>query len=89
MNSRIPSVESVSRLLYETDPMGTCCRENACYDEYDRVAAALVEWLAEGEPVHVALRQALCDGFGSDLLATARLEEAQAALRTRLERGGG
>lgn len=33
------SVEQISQALFETDPMNTGCKENECFDEYDRVAS--------------------------------------------------
>ena len=28
----------ISEILFELDPMNTCCKENEVYDEYDRIA---------------------------------------------------
>ena len=35
------SVERVSRALFESDPMVTCCKENDYVDEYDVIAGAI------------------------------------------------
>ena len=28
----------ISEILFNLDPMNTCCKENHAYDEYDRIA---------------------------------------------------
>lgn len=30
------SAEQISKALFKADPMNTCCKENDCFDEYDR-----------------------------------------------------
>ncbi len=39
--------QRISQVLYEIDPMGTCCNENQLFDEYDTEA----ELIASGRSV--------------------------------------
>lgn len=57
------SVKSISKALFETDPMNTCCKENDCFDEYDRVAAGVVAKLDEGFDLKQALVIELAEWF--------------------------
>ncbi|WP_191224618.1 hypothetical protein [Billgrantia desiderata] len=68
------SPEAISRLLFETDPMHTCCRENDCVDEYDRVARDLADRLAVGAEPARALRQVLGEWFDAERVAQASLQ---------------
>jgi hypothetical protein len=61
------SVEQLSRLLYEQDPMGTCCRENECFDEYDLIAASVVELVDQGLTYEASLKGVLTESFSRDL----------------------
>ncbi|PRY73210.1 hypothetical protein [Halomonas ventosae] len=70
----LPSVARLSRLLFETDPMHTCCRENGCVDEYERIARDLAARLRAGEASEAALRRVLADGFSDELVDQVRLE---------------
>ena len=36
-----PVVETLSTRLFNLDPLGTCCKENDCYDEYYGIAGYL------------------------------------------------
>lgn len=64
---RLPTPNTISRSLFETDPMHTCCVENSCFDEYDRVAASAVMYLENGYTLAQALHKALQDSFGEEL----------------------
>lgn len=44
----LPTASVISQALFQADPMRTCCVENECYDEYDRVAASAEIYLEEG-----------------------------------------
>ncbi len=35
--------QKVSELLFELDPMMTCCKENDCFDKYDMVSKFIME----------------------------------------------
>lgn len=65
----VPTTNTISRALFEADPMHTCCAENACFDEYDRVAAGAVAYLENGYTLAQALHKALQDSFGTELAA--------------------
>lgn len=54
---------SLSAWLYETDPKQTCCKENDCLDEYDRVATTAIERIAAGESPEEAVANALALWF--------------------------
>jgi hypothetical protein len=51
------SAPALSNFLYYLDPMHTCCVENECVDEYDRLARSVMERFSAGRP----LRQSLID----------------------------
>ena len=59
------TVETLSAWLFETDPQNTCCKENDCFDEYDRVAASAIELIAEGASPDRAVANALKRWFES------------------------
>lgn len=65
----LPTTNTISRAMFEADPMHTCCVENACFDEYDRVAAGAVAYLENGYTLSQALHKALQDSFGPELTA--------------------
>lgn len=60
------TAESISRALFHADPMHTCCLENDCYDEYDRVADDVMDRLNAGEPLSAALVGAIVYWFYDD-----------------------
>ncbi|MBM7457241.1 hypothetical protein HNR62_003153 [Oceanisphaera litoralis] len=62
-----PDAKQISRLLFDADPMNTCCRENDCFDEYDAIAADISHGLASGEQLGHAVKRALTDAFGVEL----------------------
>ena len=33
----------ISEILFQLDPMNTCCKENNAYDEYDRIADQIAD----------------------------------------------
>lgn len=78
------SPAALSRLLFETDPMHTCCRENDCRDEYDRVARDLADRLAVGTKPASALRQVLDEWFGAERVAQTSLQATLGALEIAL-----
>lgn len=57
------SVEQISLAFFETDPMNTGCKENECFDEYDRVARDIADRLAEGESIEEALSTEISEWF--------------------------
>ena len=63
------TTEQISDALFETDPMNTCCKENDCFDEYDRIAADVAQSLEAGASLKDALADAINEWFydGEDL----------------------
>ena len=57
------SAEQISKALFETDPMNTCCKENDCFDEYDKVAEDVAQRLWEGESLEQALQAEISEWF--------------------------
>jgi len=53
----------ISRALFEFDPMNTCCKENDCFDEYDRIAEAIEGRLRLGFTLKQALVLELAASF--------------------------
>ncbi len=76
----IPNTEKISRLLFDADPMNTCCKENDCFDEYDAIAADIAHGLASGEQLEHAVKRALADAFGIELADRNAIQRALHAL---------
>jgi len=55
--------EQISDALFHIDPLNTCCKENDCFDEYDRVASDVADRLAEGESLKQALMTEISEWF--------------------------
>lgn len=66
-------VSQVSQVLFEQDPMRTCCVENDAFDEYDSIAQLLVDQLTAGDTPYIALRTGLATWFGEELVEEADL----------------
>ncbi len=54
----------LSEALYELDPAHTCCKENECFDEYDRIARTVISAESDGEPFTEALPKVMVVSFG-------------------------
>lgn len=76
----LPTASVISQALFQADPMRTCCVENECYDEYDRVAASAEIYLEEGYTLAQALHKALRDSFGIELMTGRNLSPALALI---------
>lgn len=72
----------ISKILYEFDPMGTCCKENDCFDEYDSIARAICQKLANGHPVREAVSETLIDWFEVGSIEPSSLASIVQALQT-------
>ncbi|MFC2992961.1 hypothetical protein [Halomonas tibetensis] len=84
----MPTPSELSALMFHADPMGTCCRENDAFDEYDRIAFELAERLEEGEISDVALHAVLSEWFDDDLVERADLAGVIEALESVSTRTG-
>jgi hypothetical protein len=71
------TADQISRALFENDPMNTCCKENDCFDEYDRIAADVAESLEGGATLKDALAGAINESFydGEELLKSESIVE--------------
>lgn len=69
------TTEAISAALFRADPMHICCRENDCFDEYDRVAEGVVGKLEEGHPLEEAVHKELTEWFGQDFARAANIQE--------------
>ncbi|XKH61595.1 hypothetical protein LG290_07770 [Halomonas sediminis] len=76
----MPTPRELSDLLFHAGPMGTCCRENDAFDEYDRIARDLAGRLEEGNTSDVALHETLREWFGDDLVERVDLASVIKAL---------
>jgi len=63
MASPALSRDYISHTIYLHDPMNTCCVENECRDEYDRVALGITERLASGQDLKAATHDEFIDWF--------------------------
>jgi len=59
----ISEANSLSNLLYQLDPMHTCCVENECFDEYSRVAAGIYARIKSGQGTASAIHDEFLDWF--------------------------
>ncbi|MCL7744276.1 hypothetical protein LV476_04830 [Guyparkeria hydrothermalis] len=80
--------QQVSRILFETDPMHTACKENDCFDEYDRVARGVIAEIENGVTLDGALEQVLGDWFGQELIESRDLAPVVEQLNTQQVGGG-
>lgn len=48
LNDLIVSDRVLSKALFESDPMNTCCKSNDCFDEYDRIALDIIDSIEQG-----------------------------------------
>jgi len=74
--------EKISKVLFEVDPMRTCCKENDCFDEYNSVALSIFEKISSGQPVREAISQAFVDWFEVESIDPAALVSIVQALQT-------
>lgn len=49
----------ISEILFNLDPMNTCCKENEAYDEYDRIA----DQIANSDLTPENIRKIFFDSF--------------------------
>ncbi|MBG22742.1 MAG: hypothetical protein CMF22_04695 [Idiomarinaceae bacterium] len=56
----------LSETLYHLDPANTCCNENKCFDEYDRIARSVIYSEHDGTPFSEALPEIMIASFGRD-----------------------
>ena len=89
MNETFDLTTRLSQILFQHDPMGTCCRENDATDEYDRIAQDLAGPPEEGDTPEVALHEVLRKWFGDELVEGADLAGVIEALEHIGRRTGG
>lgn len=73
-------VETINTALFETDPMNTCCKENNCQYEYEKISAKVLQHIQQGMVMEAALDQALCASFGDDMVNGTQIEAVMNAL---------
>lgn len=78
--SNQPSFAALNQALFLTDPMHTCCVENDCHDEYERIAAGVLDRLQAGQALEPALRAELGDWFDTQIAERADLSLVLAQL---------
>lgn len=63
------SANQISHVLYQYDPLHTCCNEFAgMQSEYDQISDHIRDRIAQGRAVAAALREALVFWFAEDLV---------------------
>lgn len=50
------TAKAIAAVLFELDPMSTCCKENNCRDEYDRIALGITSKMKAGRTMEFALQ---------------------------------
>ncbi|MFB2706547.1 hypothetical protein [Marinobacter shengliensis] len=82
--SIVLKADMISRALFEFDPMNTCCKENDCFDEYDRIAESVEGRLRQGFTLKEALVLELAESFfDAETLHTRCLDPVVAYLEGR------
>ncbi|MEC9483082.1 MAG: hypothetical protein UMU75_07105 [Halomonas sp.] len=79
------SAEYLSRALFESDPMGTCCKENDCFDEYDAIAGDIVSRCQRGQSLETALTESFEDWFWPELAECVDTQALYRELTARTE----
>jgi hypothetical protein len=72
--------QKISELLFELDPMMTCCKENDCFDEYDMVSKFIMEDVNNGINIIDATKKAVHDLFDEDISERMNLVEFENSL---------
>lgn len=75
--------QKVSELLFELDPMMTCCQENGCFDEYDMVSKFIMEDVNNGINLLEATKRAFHDLFDEDVTKRINLTQFQNSLAVK------
>jgi hypothetical protein len=65
---------NLCQTLFELDPMGTCCKENDSYDEYNNIAAQTADLIDDGHSFSDALNRVLSDSFSEDMASQIEYE---------------
>lgn len=68
---------NLCQTLFELDPMGTCCKENDSYDEYNNIAAQAADLIDDGHSFRSALGRVLSDSFSEDMASKVDYEEIE------------
>lgn len=79
--SNQPSFAALNQALFLADPMHTCCVENDCHDEYERIAAGVLERLQAGQLLEPALRAELGEWFDVEMADRVDLNAVLAPLQ--------
>lgn len=74
------TTQHISSILFATDPMRTCCRENDCFDEYNYISSRVSQLLVDGYSIPNALKAALHESFGFELTENCDLTNALSRL---------
>jgi hypothetical protein len=78
---KIQDASRISEVLFDHDPMNTCCKENDCFDEYDSIAQSAFDKLSNGQPIDEAISETLIDWFEVDSIEPKVLENIVLALQ--------
>lgn len=81
--SNQPSFAALNQALFLADPAHTCCVENDCHDEYERIAAGVLDRLQAGRALEPALRAELGEWFDIETAERADLNAVMARLTNR------
>ena len=57
----------LANIMYDVDPGNTCCKENECTDEYDSIAAIIVDELDLGIPIETAISEVYVQFFNDEI----------------------
>lgn len=81
--SKIMDASRISEVLFDLDPMSTCCKENDCFDEYDSIAQSAFDKLSNGQPIGEAISETLMDWFEVESIDPQTLANIVLALQAK------
>lgn len=76
--------DELSSALFEVDPANTCCKENGCRDEYDKIASRIT--IKRDRAFEDALANAFSSSFGNDKFKADSFEKYQRGIINRMAR---
>jgi hypothetical protein len=53
----VEKIHTLSDILFEVDPAGTCCKENDLFDEYDSFALYVINDVENGYNVENSIKK--------------------------------
>lgn len=68
-------VVPLNKMLFDLDPMNTCCKENDMFDEYQKIATNITGWLIRGCDVTDSVKSVFDAYWWEGCLSKEKLEQ--------------